>query len=125
MNTIKDRLPNKQDGWIGYSINSMARERKYFIRVLVFESGGYGSRIIIRPFRVLLIGDWTMENDECEIATGSFMDDENSDWVVTHWMPLPKPPSNLISAQGDLFTHEDLLSEGRLPAPTPAGKTNI
>jgi len=100
--SIKDRLPDKQNGWIGYSINSMDREYKYFIRVLVFESGGYGSRIIIRPFRVLLIGRWTVENDECEIATGSFMDDENSDWVVTHWMPLPKPPS-----------------EGKLPAPTP------
>ena len=91
--SVKDRLPNKQDGWIGHSINSIDNENKYFIRVLAVESGGYGRRIVIRDFRVLLIGDWTMKNDECEIATGSFMDKESDDWVVTHWMPLPEFPN--------------------------------
>ncbi len=90
--SVKDRLPNKDDGWIGFSVNSIDQEKKYFIRVLAYESGGYGARVTIRQFRVLLIGEWTMENDGCRIAAGSFMDDENSDWIVTHWMPLPKPP---------------------------------
>jgi len=91
---IEERIPGKSDGWIGHSIRHLDQEDKYFIRVLAFESGGYGSRVVVRPFRVLLIGEWTMDNSECEIATGSFMDSENSDWKVSHWMPLPLPPDD-------------------------------
>ncbi len=86
---VSDRLPNKSDGWIDCTVDSFCRA-KYYISVLAVESGGYGTRVVIRPFVVLLIGEWTMENDECEIAAGSFMDGENADWVVTRWMALPK-----------------------------------
>lgn len=91
--SVEDRLPTKADGWIGYTMDRLGKE-KYYIRVLAFETGGYGKRVVIRQFFLLLIGEWTTDNDECEIATGSFMDGEFADWTVTHWMPLPQSPES-------------------------------
>lgn len=90
--SVDERLPGKGDGWIGH-VMDMHGQSEYYIRVLACESGGYGRRINIRQFFVLLIGKWTMDNDECEIAAGSFMDTDASDWPVSHWMPLPDFPS--------------------------------
>ncbi len=88
---VEDGLPTKKDGWIGYALNNLG-EARHFIRVLAVESGGYGRRVRIREFRVLLVGRWTTDNSECEIATGSFMDGKYADWPVILWMPLPDLP---------------------------------
>ena len=89
--SVEDRLPTKQDGWIGYKRRNGEKPR-YFIRVLAREAGGYGARIVIREYYVDITGEWTMENDKCEIVSGSFKDRDWHDWIVTHWMPLPAPP---------------------------------
>jgi len=36
--------------------------------VLAFEQGGYGSRINIRPFYVMLNGEWTIDYSEKEVG---------------------------------------------------------
>lgn len=86
---VDDRLPTKEDGWIGY-YRIMDTPGIYYIDVLAVEVGGYGSRIRTRKFVVQLKGKWTMDNKQCEIVSGSFEDWH--DWVVALWMPLPKLP---------------------------------
>jgi len=39
-------------------------------------------------------------------------------WFERHLTPLA-PDGGTVPAQGDLFTPEDVPSEGKLPAPTP------
>ena len=52
----------------------------------------------------MLIGEWTMDNSECEIGMGSFMDGEYADWTVSHWMPLPEPPNDKLD---ETEAHDD------------------
>ena len=94
--SVKDRLPDKNDGWIGYR-KVMQNPGYYKIEVLAFQQGGYGSRIRIAEFVVELKGKWTMSNSKCEIISGTFGDEDWHDWITTHWMPLPTPPKEDVS----------------------------
>ncbi len=79
--SVKDRLPTEKDGFVLNRHESNKKEIKE-VEVMVYTPKGTGSCISIDNF---ILGE------------NRFIFDKYADLTVTHWMPLPQPPTRKMA----------------------------